>query len=169
MFSSSAPRLSRRLCRIMRQVAHAQQQVAESPARRSRPCAARPSSARSRMRRHLLVGEAPADADGAVGEADVGLLPGRREVDDDALDVADLALLQAGQAVGDHSGKHRNDALRQVDAGAALAGLAVEGAAGRGEVGHVGDVDAEQPVLALRVDASARRRRRSRGRRPGRW
>ena len=103
------------------------------------------------MRHHLLVGEALADADGAVGEADAGLLALRREVDDDALDVAHPALLQAGEAVGDHLREHRHDALRQVDAGGALAGLAVEGAAGRGEVAHVGDVDGQLPVAGLRV------------------
>ena len=76
--------------------------------------------------------------------------PRRREVDEHALDVAHPALLQAGEAVGDDLRKHRHHALRQIDAGAALAGLAVEGAAGWGEVADVGDVDAELPVLASR-------------------
>src|SRR5439155_25707410 len=43
----------------------------------------------------------------------------------------------------------RQDALRQVDTGAALAGLVVQLTAGRREMTDVGDVDAEQPVSAL--------------------
>ena len=65
------PALAAPLAQDHRQVAHAQQQVVDlrldglGRRRRlgSRGCAD-----------HLLVGEAPADADGAVGEADAGLL-----------------------------------------------------------------------------------------------
>jgi len=102
--------------------------------------------------RDLLVGEAPGDADGGVGEAHLGTLADRREVHERALDEADTALLQAGQAVGDRLGKHRQHTLRQIDAGGALAGFAVERTARRREVGHVGDVHAELPVLARRID-----------------
>ena len=51
----------------------------------------------------------------------VRLLSFRREVDDDALDVAHPVLLQAGEIIGDDLREHRDDALRQIDAGGAAA------------------------------------------------
>ncbi len=79
----------------------------------------------------------------------------RREVDLDALDVAQPALLQAGEAVRDHLGEHRNDALRQVNAGGPLARLAVQLAAGLDEMSHVGDVNGQAPVAGLLVARQA--------------
>ena len=102
-------------------------------------------------RRHLLIGEAPADADRAVGEADARFHAFRRQVDDDRLDVAHPVLLKAGEMIRDDLRKHRNDALRQIDAGGAIAGLAVERSAVRREVAHVGDVDGQRPVAGFLV------------------
>ena len=100
---------------------------------------------------HLLVGEAAADADGALGEAHRRPLALRRQVEEDALDVAHPALLQAGGAIGDDLRKHRQDALRQVDARAALPRFAIHGAAGRGKMGHVSDMHPQLPMFAAAV------------------
>ena len=96
-----------------------------------------------KKRRHLVIVEAAAATDDAVGESGAGLDALGGVVDQRGFDVADLALLEAGQPVGDDFREHGQHALGQVDAGAALAGLAVQGAAGRGEVGHVRNVDPE--------------------------
>src|SRR5258707_10155592 len=108
-------------------------------------------------RHHLLVGEALAHLDCAVGKADASLLAGWREVDERSIDVADAALLQAGEMVADQLRKHGDDALRQVNAGGALAGFAVERAARRDEMSHVGDVDAELPVAGFFVACQGNR------------
>ena len=147
MFSSRAPRFVRRRRRIS----------ARSRIRGSRAYTSGASTSAAgrrlglQVRQHLFIGKTLADADGAVGEADPGLLALRREVDDHAFDVAEPAFLQTGQVVGDDLREHRQHALRQIDAGATLAGLAVQGAAGRGEVADVGDVDGQLPVAGLVV------------------
>src|SRR5262249_20756532 len=56
-----------------------------------------------------------------------------------------------GQAVGNQLGKHRQHTLRQVHAGAAHPGLAVQYTSRGDKVADVRDVDAEQPVLAAGV------------------
>ena len=71
------------------------------------------------------------------------------ELEQGADGVADLPCLEAGQAVGDHLREHRDDAVGQVDARAALPRGPVERRAGADEVGDVGDVDAEAPVAPL--------------------
>ena len=82
--------------------------------------------------RHFFVAEAPARPDGPVGETDVRLLALGIELDLDGFDVAQLSLLQAGQAVGDDLREHRDDLLRQVHAGGAFARFDVRfGATGR--------------------------------------
>ena len=57
--------------------------------------------------------------------------------------------LQAGQAVGDDLRQHRNHAVGQIDARAAVVGLAVERRLGPHEVRHVGDVHAQPPVAVV--------------------
>jgi hypothetical protein len=60
-------------------------------------------------------------------------------------------LLEAGQAVGDDFREHRQHALRQINAGGAPAGLAVERAARGNEMPYIGDVDAQLPMTAILV------------------
>ena len=92
--------------------------------------------------RHLLIRETPPDANGGVGEVRLGALAGGRKVHEGAFDVAYVTLLQAGQAIRDDLGKHRQHAPGQVDARAALPRLAVQRAPRRREMSDVGDMDA---------------------------
>ena len=75
-------------------------------------------------------------------------MPFRSELDEDRLGVADLVRLEAGQAVGKDFRQHGDDAVGQVNACAAVAGLAVQGGARTNEVRHVGNVDPQPPMAA---------------------
>ena len=97
------------------------------------------------------------DADRPVEELHVPLLQARGELHPHRLHVPKFPLLKARQPVRDHLREHRDDLLRQVDAGCPAAGLGVERAARLGEVADVRDVDGQHPVPGLRVDRHRRR------------
>ncbi len=74
-----------------------------------------------------------------------------RVLHEDRLRVADLVRLQARQAVGDQLRQHRQHAVGQVDARAAVVGLAVQGRPRADEVRNVGDVYAQPPMAVVEL------------------
>ncbi len=97
----------------------------------------------------ILVREATIDPDRRSGEGGVGPDPFRVELEQGAHRVARLALLQAGQRVGEDLRQHRDDPVGQVDARASRAGRAVDRRIDRDEVADVGDMDAQCPEPPL--------------------
>ena len=98
---------------------------------------------------HLLVGEPPAALDRGRLHRGVHRDAVGRELDPAGAGVADLARLQARQVVGHDLRDHRDHAIGQVDARAAVPRLLVVRRAVADEVRDVGDVHAQQPVAPL--------------------
>ena len=141
MVSSSAPRRNRRSRRII-----ASSRIRASRAWTSGVELRAPRLGIGQVLVDFLVGEPPAALDRRRHRIGGQRNPVGRELDEHGLGVAHPVGLQAGQAVGDDLRQHRNHAVGQVDARAALVGLAVERRAGPHEVRHVGDVHAQPPV-----------------------
>ena len=74
-----------------------------------------------------------------------------RVLHENRLRVADLVGLEARQAVGNQLRQHRQHAVRQVDARAAVVGLAVQGRPRADEVRNVGNVDAQPPMAVVEL------------------
>ena len=72
------------------------------------------------------------------------------ELDQRSHTVANTIGLKAGEIVGDDFGKHRNDAIGQVDAGRPSVSFIIEIRFKRHKVRHIGDVDAKFPVSILK-------------------
>ncbi len=94
----------------------------------------------------LLVGEAVVDPDRRASEPLGGQDPLGVELEEGADGVPRSIGLEAGQTVREDLRKHGDDAIGQIDAGAAVLRSAVESGAGPDEVRHVGDVDPQAPV-----------------------
>ena len=71
------------------------------------------------------------------------------EVHDGAHDQAFFAGVERAHAVGERFGEHRNGAVDEVDGIAAQASFAVERRLGANVVGHVGDVNLEEPAAVF--------------------
>jgi hypothetical protein len=99
----------------------------------------------------LQVGQTLVGADDRRGHPLVEDASAGAEGDEDRLGETLDTLLQRADAVGERLGEHRDDETRQVDAVAAQPRLFVEGGPGSDEVGDVGDVDAQRPLVGLLV------------------
>ncbi len=106
-----------------------------------------------RMLHHLhrlLVAEAMIGLDRRSCETLRGQDPLRAKVQDRGHGISRATGLEAGQAVREDLGQHGDHPIRQVDAGAAMAGRAVERRSRSNKVRHIGDVDHQAP-MARRV------------------
>ena len=119
-------------------------------------------------RLHLLVGEAFAIADSRRGRSGAHRFAVGGKLHLGRHHIADLAFLQAGQAVRDDLREHRDHTLRQIDAGAAFACFAIERPAYWHEVRNVGNVNGELPVAGVEIALAAKPRRQSPWHRPDR-
>ena len=75
-----------------------------------------------------------------------------RKLNEYRLGVPHAARLQAGQPIGDQLGQHRQHAVRQIDARAALHRFAIERGARPHEVRDVGYVNAQSPMTPFQLD-----------------
>ena len=99
----------------------------------------------------LLVGQPLAALDGGRMELRMRADALGRVLHEDRLRVADLVRLEARQAVGDQFRQHRQHAVGQVDARAAVVGLAVQGRPRADEVRNVGNVHAQPPMAVVEL------------------
>ena len=95
----------------------------------------------------LQVAESRPAVDDGVGELGADRLGVPVVADERALAEPGDALLQRADAVAQHLGQHRDDRAGEVAAVAAGHRLQVQRAAGGHEVAHVGDVDAQLPLV----------------------
>lgn len=101
------------------------------------------------QRHHFFIREPLRDFDRRLGELGVNRDAIGGELDEGRIRVPHATLLQAGQTVRDDFRQHRQDARRQVDAGAAPASFAVQNAAAFHEMGDVGDVNSQHPMAGF--------------------
>ena len=94
------------------------------------------------------VGEAVAGKNDGAGEASGAGFAIGTEVNESGAGKALFVGAQGAESVGKAWGKHRNDAVDQVDAVGSFAGFLIEGGAGGDVVGNIGDMNTEFDVTS---------------------
>jgi len=94
------------------------------------------------------VGQAVAGKNDGAGEASSAGFAIGTEVNESGAGKALFVGAQGAESVGKAWGKHRNDAVDQIDAVGSFAGFLIEGGAGEDVMGNIGDVNTEFDVTS---------------------